>query len=395
MMRRWIIHVDMDAFFAAIEQRDHEEYQGKPVIVGGSAERRGVVSTASYEARKYGVHSAMATAEARRKCPEGIFLPGDMAKYYRESKKIMEIFYSFTPLVEQISVDEAFLDVSGSGRLFGTPEEIGRKIKERVWQEVSLTASVGIANSKFMAKIASEMDKPDGLTYLPDEEIAEKVWPLAIKKMFGVGARTAETMQSYGITTIGQLAQCDKGFAERVFGKNGGQMHDLANGIDPREVINVHQAKSSGREITFAEDVTDKAVLADTLSILADDVAHTLRRYDLKCRGVSLKFRYANLKRAARAIQLSEYTSSYHDIYAALMSLLDKYYHGEPLRLIGLAATHLKENPPLAQKMFDDEKRLKREKLDQTLDKLNDRYGRSTLQLARHLAAENKVENED
>ena len=263
-MRRWIIHVDMDAFFAAIEQRDHEEYQGKPVIVGGSAERRGVVSTASYEARKYGVHSAMATSEAMKKCPNGIFIPGDMAKYHRESKKIMEIFYRFTPEVEQISVDEAFLDVSGSDRLFGTPEEIGQRIKEQIKNELQLTASVGIANSKFMAKIASEMDKPDGLTYLPDEKIAEKVWPLSIKNMFGVGARTAEKMQSYGISTIGQLAKCDRGFAEKVFGKNGGQMHDLANGIDHREVESTHQAKSSGREITFAEDVTDRGLLAAT-----------------------------------------------------------------------------------------------------------------------------------
>lgn len=392
-MRRWIIHVDMDAFFAAIEQRDHEEYQGKPVIVGGSAERRGVVSTASYEARKYGVHSAMATSEAMKKCPNGIFIPGDMAKYHRESKKIMEIFYRFTPEVEQISVDEAFLDVSGSDRLFGTPEEIGQRIKEQIKNELQLTASVGIANSKFMAKIASEMDKPDGLTYLPDEKIAEKVWPLPIKNMFGVGARTAEKMQSYGISTIGQLAKCDRGFAEKVFGKNGGQMHDLANGIDHREVESTHQAKSSGREITFAEDVTDKGLLADTLSVLAEDVAHTLRRYDLKCHGVSLKFRYANLKRASRAMQLDEYTSSYHDIYAALMILLDKYYHGEPLRLIGLAAINLQKNPPLAQRMFDDEKRLKREKLDQTLDKLNDRYGKSALKLARHMSKENKTDS--
>ncbi len=167
-MRRWIVHVDMDAFFAAIEQRDNEAYLNKPIIVGGSADRRGVVSTASYEARKYGVHSAMAIAEAQKKCPEGIFLPVDMAKYHRESKKIMEIFARFTPQVEQISVDEAFLDITGLERLFGTPQNIAEKIKETIKTETNLTASVGIANSKFMAKLASEMDKPDGLTYLPD-----------------------------------------------------------------------------------------------------------------------------------------------------------------------------------------------------------------------------------
>lgn len=384
-MPRWIMHVDMDAFFAAIEQRDHAEYRNKPVIVGGSSAKRGVVSTASYEARKYGVHSAMAMAEAEKKCPDGIFLAVDMAKYHRESQKIMEIFSRFTPAVEQVSVDEAFLDISGTERLFGMPEEIGCKIKAAIKTELDLTASVGIANSKFIAKIASELNKPDGLTYLPDGKIPDMLWPLPIKNMFGVGNRTAEKMKDCGISTIGQLAKCDRAFMERIFGKNGAQMHDLANGIDPRPVETVHQAKSSGREITFAEDITDREILADTLSILAEDVAHTLRRYNLKCHGVSLKFRYADLRRASRAMQLAEYTSNYHDIYGALMQLLAKYYHGEPVRLIGLAATHLKENPPLAQSMFDDDNRLKREKLDRTQDLLTARFGKDALKRARHI----------
>lgn len=388
-MRRWIVHVDMDAFFAAIEQRDNESYRNKPIIVGGSAEKRGVVSTASYEARKYGVHSAMAIAEAQKKCPEGIFLPVDMAKYHRESKKIMEIFARFTPQVEQISVDEAFLDITGLERLFGTPQNIAEKIKETIKTETNLTASIGIANSKFMAKLASEMNKPDGLTYLPDEKIEELVWPMPIKNMFGVGARTAEKMKQYGISTIGQLAKCDRKFLERVFGKNGGQMHDLANGWDNRAVEPIDRAKSSGREITFATDITDREILADTLSVLAEDVAHTLRQYELKCRGVSLKFRYADLKRTSRAMMLDNYTASYHEIYQALMILLDKYYHDEPVRLIGLAATHLEKNPPCAQQIFGDELRLKREKLDQTLDGLNNRYGKDTLKRARHMQIEN------
>ena len=344
-MPRWIMHVDMDAFFAAIEQRDHAEYRNKPVIVGGSSAKRGVVSTASYEARKYGVHSAMAMAEAEKKCPDGIFLAVDMAKYHRESQKIMEIFSRFTPAVEQVSVDEAVLDISGTERLFGMPEEIGCKIKAAIKTEMDLTASVGIANSKFIAKIASELNKPDGLTYLPDGKIPDMLWPLPIKNMFGVGNRTAEKMK----------------------------------------VETVHQAKSSGREITFAEDITDREILADTLSMLAEDVAHTLRRYNLKCHGVSLKFRYADLRRASRAMQLAEYTSNYHDIYGALIQLLAKYYHGEPVRLIGLAATHLKENPPLAQSMFDGDNRLKREKLDRTQDLLTARFGKDALKRARHI----------
>lgn len=388
-MKRWIIHVDMDAFFAAVEQRDNEEYQNKPVIIGGSAARRGVVSTASYEARVYGVHSAMAMAEAVRLCPQGIFLPVDMAKYHRESKKIMKIFSLYTPLVEAISVDEAFLDISGSLRLFGEPEEIAREIKKRIKDELNLTASVGVANSKFLAKIASELNKPDGFTYLPDEKIEEMLWPLPVKSMLGVGKNTAGKLQALGIQTIGQLAKTDRGLLTRIFGKMGGEMHDLANGIDYRPVQNYRQAKSCGRETTFAVDIVDRKILEDTLSVLADDVAHTLRRDNLKCRGVSLKFRYANLKRASRATMLEEYTASYRDIYQALIEMLDKYWHNEPVRLIGLSATHLKENPPMQQEFFGGEGKIKQEKLDKALDSLNDRFGKNTLKRARHLNEKN------
>lgn len=388
-MKRWIIHVDMDAFFAAVEQRDNEEYQNKPVIIGGSAARRGVVSTASYEARVYGIHSAMAMAEAVRLCPQGIFLPVDMAKYHRESKKIMKIFSLYTPLVEAISVDEAFLDISGSLRLFGEPEDIAREIKKRIKDELNLTASVGVANSKFLAKIASELNKPDGFTYLPDEKIEEMLWPLPVKSMLGVGKNTAGKLQALGIQTIGQLAKTDRGLLTRIFGKMGGEMHDLANGIDYRPVQNHRQAKSCGRETTFAVDIVDRKILEDTLSVLADDVAHTLRRDNLKCRGVSLKFRYANLKRASRATMLEEYTASYRDIYQALIEMLDKYWHNEPVRLIGLSATHLKENPPMQQEFFGGEGKIKQEKLDKALDSLNERFGKNTLKRARHLNEKN------
>ena len=388
-MRRWIIHVDMDAFFAAVEQRDNAEYRNKPVIVGGSAARRGVVSTASYEARVYGVHSAMAMAEAVRLCPIGIFLPVDMKKYHRESQKIMKIFSLYTPLVQAISVDEAFLDISGSLRLFGEPEDIAWKIKKQIKEELNLTASVGVANSKFVAKIASELNKPDGFTYLPDEKIEEMLWPLPVKNMLGVGRNTANKLQALGIQTIGQIAKTDRNLLMRIFGKMGGEMHDLANGIDHRAVENVRQAKSCGRETTFAVDIDDRRILEDTLSVLADDVAHTLRRDNLKCKGVSLKFRYANLKRASRACLLSEYTSAYKDIYQALIEMLEKYWHGEPLRLIGLSATHLKENPPIQQQMFTSQQKIKQEKLDQTLDSLNDRYGKNTLKRARHMNEKN------
>ena len=215
------------------------------------------------------------------------------------------------------------------------------------------------------------------------------LWPLPVKNMLGVGKNTANKLQALGIQTIGQIAKTDRSLLVRIFGKMGGEMHDLANGIDHRAVENVRQAKSCGRETTFAVDIDDRRILEDTLSVLADDVAHTLRRDNLKCKGVSLKFRYANLKRASRACLLSEYTSAYKDIYQALMEMLEKYWHGEPLRLIGLSATHLKENPPIQQEMFTSEQKIKQEKLDQTLDSLNDRYGKNTLKRARHMNEKN------
>lgn len=208
-MKPAILHIDMDAFYAAVEQRDHPELKGKPVIVGGSPESRGVVSTASYEARRFGVHSAMPMAEAVRLCPYGVYLPVNMKQYRAVSAQLMDIFRRFTPDVEAISLDEAFLDVTGSQKLFGPAEEIGRRIKMSIAEELHLTASVGLSYNKFLAKLASDMEKPDGFTILWQENLAQRVWPLSVRRMMGVGEKTAQLLEGMGVRTIGQLAKMD------------------------------------------------------------------------------------------------------------------------------------------------------------------------------------------
>ncbi|MBQ5615960.1 MAG: DNA polymerase IV, partial [Peptococcaceae bacterium] len=220
---RAILHIDMDAFYASIEQRDNPELKGKPVIIGGKVER-GVVSTASYEARKYGVRSAMPISEAVRLCPDGIYIPPNIPKYQAVSVQIMDIFHRYTPDVETISLDEAFIDVTGSQKLFGSAEQIGRAIKQSIYEELQLTASVGLAYNKFLAKLASDLDKPDGFYIVTPDDLQEKIWPLSIRRMMGVGHKTADLLERMNIKTIGQLAVMDRGLLEHILGKAGAQM---------------------------------------------------------------------------------------------------------------------------------------------------------------------------
>lgn len=398
-MERAIIHIDMDAFFASVEQRDHEAYRGLPVIVGGSKEGRGVVSTASYEARQFGVHSAMAMAEAVRRCPQGIYLPVDMAKYRSVSQQIMAIFQSYTPLVEAVSLDEAFVDVTGSRLLFGTAEEIGRTIKERIWHELELTASVGIAYNKFLAKLASEMDKPDGFYVIGQDELEQKVWPLPIKKMMGIGAKTEEVLRGWRITTIGQLAQSDPKLLERLLGKQGRQLWELAHGDDDRPVIAERVAKSIGRETTFQQDITDRYTLETVLMDLCEDVAYSLRHNHFRGKTVTLKLRYHDFKTVSRAMTLDSYTASFERIFDALHQLMEaNYQEGAAIRLIGLSVSHLEKEDEIVEQMDlfgATEEARRKEQLDHVLDRLNDRYGRKTIKRARQIAGEVKAKQED
>ena len=395
-MERAVIHIDMDAFFASVEQRDHEEYRGLPVIVGGSREGRGVVSTASYEARKFGVHSAMPMQEAVRRCPQAIFLPVDMATYRSVSRQIMAIFQDYTPLVEAISVDEAFLDVTGSPKLFGTEDEIAWTIKKRIQEELSLTASVGIASNKFLAKLASELDKPDGFYIIRPDELAEKVWPLSIKKMMGVGAKTEEVLRSFHITTIGQLAQTDPKLLERLLGKVGRQLSELAHGIDDRPVEPERIAKSIGRETTFQQDVTDRYTLETVLMDLCDDVAYSLRRNHFRGKTVTLKLRDHDFRTLTRSETLTGYTASFEPIYETIRRLLRaNYREGMPVRLVGLSVSHLENEQNVVEQMdlFGAvEEFHRKDPLDQVLDQLNNKYGRQTVKRARQMAKERPKE---
>ncbi len=387
--RSAIMHIDMDAFFAAIEQRDNPELKGKPVIVGGTIESRGVVSTASYEARKYGVHSAMSMTEAHRRCPDGIYLPVDMQKYRSVSRQIMEIFHRFTPEVEALSLDEAFLDVTGSQKLFGSVEAIGKEIKRSIREELQLTASVGLSYNKFLAKLASDLDKPDGFYQILPEELEEKVWPLSIRRMMGVGSKTAQMLEQMGVTNIGQLAQMQVGLLEHLLGKQGVVMHEVANGVDPRKVEPVRESKSVGRETTFPQDICEQYLLETILFTLADDVCHTLRSSGLKGKTVSIKIRYPDFHSITRAVTLEQYTSSFEPVFAAVQQLMEhNYKDGTAVRLIGVTVSNLKKDDQIVeqQDLFGDNKMQERQnELNKVMDQINGKYGGDTVHRARKL----------
>ncbi|MBO5429963.1 MAG: DNA polymerase IV, partial [Peptococcaceae bacterium] len=373
---------------ASIEQRDNPELVGKPVIIGGKV-GRGVVSTASYEARKYGVRSAMPISEAVRRCPDGIYIPPNIPKYRAVSEQIMNIFHRYTPDVEAISLDEAFVDVTGSQKLFDSAEQIGRAIKQNIYEELQLTASVGLAYNKFLAKLASDLDKPDGFYIVMPEDLQEKIWPLSIRRMMGVGHKTADMLERMGVKTIGQLAVMDSGLLEHIFGKAGVQMHELANGIDARMVESVREAKSFGRETTFPTDISDQYTLETVLFTLADDVCHSLRSHHVKGRTVSIKIRYPDFKSITRAITLEQYTSSFEPVYNTVKQLMEKHYtDGTPVRLIGVTVSNLKQEAEIIeqQDLFADQKTVKKvDALNKVLDNLNDKYGSEIVHRARKI----------
>src|SRR5205814_6997283 len=289
VMSRTIAHVDMDAFYAAVEQRDRPELRGQPVIVGAEPTGRGVVSAASYEARVYGVRSAMPISTAARLCPHGAFLPVDMDKYRRVSTEIMAILDAFSPLVEPISVDEAFVDLTGTASLFGPPPEAARAIKTRIRAETGLTASAGLAANKFIAKVASDLEKPDGLVVVPPGREAAFLAPLPIGRLWGVGRVMADALSGLGITTIGQLQAMPRAVLVRRFGPHGADLHDLAFGRDDRPVEPYTAPKSMGAEETFESDCRDRARLAAVLRGQAERVARELRTDGLAAARLTLK----------------------------------------------------------------------------------------------------------
>jgi nucleotidyltransferase/DNA polymerase involved in DNA repair len=374
-----IIHVDMDAFFAAVEMRDNPELRGKPVIIGGDPLRdvRSVVSTASYEARKFGVHSAMPLIQAWHLCPKAIFLRGNMARYSQVSSQIMTIFSRYTPLVEPLSIDEAFLDVTGCERLFGSPEEIAARIQKDVSRELELSCSVGVAPNKFLAKLASDLKKPGGITIIRPDEIEQILYPLPITKLWGVGEKTAVKLRNMGIDTIGQLACLPEPLLAKAFGKLGVGLWHLSRGEDVRAVETTREIKSVSRETTFPRDVTEMGHLHAVILELADDVARTLRTKELLASTVVLKLRYGNFEIITRQGTLPSPACLAMPIYTRALELLSKIgIGGRGIRLVGVGACGLVDSANQRQLcFFEAENIVKEEKITKAVDKVSARYG--------------------
>jgi DNA polymerase-4 len=380
---RKILHIDMDAFYAAVEQRDHPAILGKPVIVGGKPDSRGVVSAASYEARKFGIHSAMAMTEAFRRCPQAVFLPVDMQKYQEVSEQIHAIFLSYTPIVEPLSLDEAFLDVTGSTGLFGSAEDIAVQIKERIRQELSLTASVGLAPNKFLAKIASDLQKPNGFVVVPPDKVQEFLDPLAVERVWGVGIKTAEQLHELRVKTVKDLRALEESTLSKRFGVMGKQLYELARGIDNRPVDTDRIVKSVGRETTFPSDIADVDVLEKELLKLAVDVGRRLRKHALRAKTITLKARYPDFKTLSRSSTLPQATDVDDLIYHEASTLLRGLSLNQPLRLIGITLNNLTDQAEQLTLFAEPQKDM--ENLTKVIDQVNEKYGRNSITRARLL----------
>ena len=374
---RWILHIDMDAFFAAVEQRDHEAYRGHPLIVGGMGPR-GVVSTASYEARAFGVHSAMSMAEARRRCPDAIFLPGDFPRYRAVSKEIFQILSRFSPLIEPLSIDEGFLDLTGmEGLMPNGLRSYGQALKDAIRGETGLIASVGIAPNKFLAKLASDLEKPDGLTVIRKEDIPRLVWPLPAKRIWGVGEKTNGRLAVFGYRTIGEIARADlKKLTREVGERLAHHLHDLANGRDDRPVEPVRKVQSIGREITFPKDLRSPQEAKEALLKLAGEVGWRLRRAGQRAHTVQLKLRLGDFSTFTRQRTFDVPLCYDEDLYEAACALFDAMKRPPGgIRLLGISGSGFDEAGELS--LFDDSQ--KKERLYTAIDTLRQRYGENVL----------------
>ena len=353
MYSRRIIHIDMDAFFASVEQLRHHEWRGKPVIVGGTPEKRGVVCTASYEARAFGIHSAQSAAKARKLCPHGIFVQPDMETYSAISARIRKIFHSFTPLVEPLSIDEAFLDVTEQCLLSGeTAVHTARRIQKMIYKTTGLTASAGVSFNKFLAKVASGRKKPCGISVITPEESMDFLKALPIEDFYGVGPSLAAKFHRIGIRNGRELLAFDLENLKFHFGKAGIDFYNIVRGNDPRPVTPHWQRKSSGREITFPEDLKDIQSLSSVLEELAEEVAVMLKANSLKAATVTVKVRYSDLRSVTRSRTLAHYIIKTEEILSAALSLLNKTEAGKrPVRLLGISVSKVADlstpEPPL------------------------------------------------
>lgn len=375
-----ILHVDMDAFYASVEQRDHPELRGRPVIVGG-IEGRGVVCAASYEARPFGVHSAMAMSVARRLCPQAVFLPVRMKHYAGVSRQIREIFFAFTPKVEPLSLDEAFLDVAGCEGLFGPAEVIAQQLKSRIWAETSLTASVGVAPNKFLAKLASDLCKPDGLSVVPPDRVRAFLDPLPVSRLWGVGSKGEKRLHALGIRTIGELAAHPERLLFDHLGEVGRHLWQRAHGLDDRDVVPDREAKSVSTETTFAQDIADREPLLTWLLELVEHLAARLRRERLWARTVELKLRSSDFQTRNRSQTLNEPTNSTMLLWHAAKHLFERNLSDDflPLRLLGVSGSKLTRQPLRQGELFETDVANRQSALDRTVDRIRLAFGEEAI----------------
>ena len=372
---RWIMHIDMDAFFASVEQLDNPELKGKPLIVGGQS-CRGVVSTCSYEARKFGVHSAMPMVEARRLCPHAEFLPGRMWRYEEVSREIMRIFHEEAPLVEQLSIDEAFLDVSGMERLCKDVRNVGWRIKERIKNEIGLTCSVGLAPNKFLAKMASDLQKPDGFTVITHEKARSFIAPLPVTKIFGIGGAAKQMLAQFGIATIGQLANADRSILQKVFGKNADKVQHLAMGLDDRPVIPETAPKSIGRETTFEKDLYTFEDCKAAILELSGQTGYRLRNKGYSGRTVTLKVKFKDFKIITRSISSEGDISCDEEIFSLAVKLLKDVAYENGVRLLGVTVSNLQDGSCGSLCFEENTKLLQR---NAAVDNLKKRFGENII----------------
>ena len=352
-----ILHIDMDAFYASIEQRDDPSLRGKPVVVGGSATGRGVVSAASYEARKFGIHSAMPGRKAAKLCPDAVFVRVRMEHYAKVGRQVREIFHRYTPLVQPLSLDEAFLDVTGSTRLFGDPVSIGMQIKEAIRNELDLPASVGVAPLKFVAKIASDLEKPNGFVVVQPADLISFLDPLPISRLWGVGIVGQKRLQKLGIQLIGDIRRADEKHIKSHFGNWGDHLWRLANGIDPRRVVPDRTAKQISHERTFSTDMVDIETLHAVVSYLSEQVTQRLRRGGRRAKTITLKYRREDFRTFTRSHTLAKPTDSTTEVLSEAQRLLLEMRKREPrpVRLIGVSVGSLSDsNQPQQLSLFDD-----------------------------------------
>jgi DNA polymerase-4 len=379
-MTRKILHIDMDAFYASVEIRDNPALAGQPVIVGGDS-RRGVVSSASYEARAFGVRSAMPVAHALRLCPGAIVLRNRFSRYREISQQIREIFLSYTSLVEPLSLDEAFLDVTGSEASFGPAVKIGREIKRRIYEETGLTCSVGVAPNKFLAKIASDLQKPNGFVVVPIDKIERFLRDLPIRRLWGVGPVAEKKLHELGIQKIGDIQAYPLDEIVRRFGKWGLQLHKLARGLDDRPVEPNRETKSISRETTFLEDLSDADALKSAMRELTEDVARELREEELVAKTVQIKIRFENFETITRSRSLDEPTSLTERLWQVAETLFDERVklNGRGVRLVGVGVEHVSSAHQAQLSLFTDSATKKKEKLDRVVDALQKKFGSNVI----------------